>query len=723
MSKLFFLLIALCTILYANEKIEIYATSVDSKDDVVNAYGDVTVIYEEYILYAKDAIYNRDSGELELFENVRVKQGDEYKLLGSYAKLNIKDKTKTIKPFFLLDKESSIWIAANSGCEIDEKYEVESGVMSGCNPNNPLWKMEFTSSDYNTDTKWVNLYNTVLYIYDIPLFYTPYFGFSMDKTRRTGLLKPTFGLSDAEGFFYAQSLYIAEQNWWDLEIQPQYRSSRGSGIYSTLRFIDSKTSNGEIKSGYFKELPEYFERENIANNTHYGFNIRYINNDFLNQWFSTTLNGQSNLYIDINNMNDVDYISLEEKGTYKKVTSQQVLSRINLFNNDDRSFYGLYFKYYKDLTKESNEETLQKLPTIQYHNYLSTLFNDYVFYNFDIQSHNIYREVNKKAIQTDFNLPVTIQTSLFDEYLNLSYKTQAYAQHSQFSGSEEIYTGEYNNGYYARTYNLFNVSTQLTKAYNRFTHAVSFGSSYTNGVVESFDGYYVDNEEFCSDANNKNESICDFYNISKIKEELKLDFSQYIFDSTGREKLYHRLAQIVSFENNESTLGELENELNLRVTKSISLYNNMFYNYDEKLFSKTFNKFSYSNYGMNISLSHLYKNSFLPATDTYSPYTSYLTSSARYTYNEHYSYHMRVAYDLELDVKKSSEIGFLYKKRCWEFGLRYVEDNRPILAQSSASSVYDRYIYINILLKPLMPSMGVTSSFLDTKLPEALEGK
>ena len=102
--------------------------------------------------------------------------------------------------------------------------------------------MEFSSTDYNSDTKWLNIYNARLYVGDILVFYSPYFGYSSDNTRRTGLLMPSVGFSADEGIYYEQPIYIAEQNWWDLELKPQIRTNRGYGGYSTFRFVDSKIS-------------------------------------------------------------------------------------------------------------------------------------------------------------------------------------------------------------------------------------------------------------------------------------------------------------------------------------------------------------------------------------------------------------------------------------------------------------------------------------------------
>lgn len=414
MLRLLSLLVICTSLLFAADKadkVEIYASSIESKDNIVNASGEVTVVYKDYLLSAKRAKYDKNNGELELFDNIRANHGKNYKLLGDYARLNIAKKERIFKPFFMLEKKSKVWISADEGCALNKDFDIQAGVLSGCDPNDPLWKMHFSSSTYNSDDMWLNIYNARIFIYDIPVFYTPYFGYSLDTKRRTGLLAPAFGTSEAEGFYYEQPIYIAEQDWWDLELKPQIRTSRGAGGYGTFRFADSKISKGQFTTGYFKEKESYFNSQNLANDTHYGFNFLYDNSDVINQWFNTNLKGQSGLYMDINNMNDVDYINLSTNDTTKNATSTQVLSRINLFYNTDDNYFGAYFKYYQDLTKVSNEDTLQKLPTFQYHRYLDTLFGNHLIYSLDMQSNNIYREIGKHVTQTDMNIPITLQTS------------------------------------------------------------------------------------------------------------------------------------------------------------------------------------------------------------------------------------------------------------------------------------------------------------------------
>jgi len=705
--------------LNAGDKVEIYASKMDSKENVVNATGGVSVLYDDYFLTSDSAVYDRETGELELFGHVRVNQGTSMKILGKYAKMNIAKKERLFQPFYMTDKKSRVWLSAAKGEAEDKNINIESGMLSGCNPVDPVWKMEFSSTDYNSDTKWLNIYNARLYVGDIPVFYSPYFGYSLDNTRRTGLLMPSVGFSGDEGVYYQQPIYIAEQNGWDLELRPQVRTSRGSGLYQTFRFVESPTAKGEFTAGYFKEKDEYFKESKLANDEHYGFNFKYENSNFLNDWFGLNTKGQSGIYADANYMNDVDYINLSTTNTINTTTATQLLSRVNLFYNAQQQYVGTYFKYYQDLTKASNTQTVQKLPTLQYHYYLDTLFEDYVLYNLDIQTNNLTRQEGTTAVQTDINLPVTLQTNLFNEYLNLSYIANIYMQHSTFANKTlSSSTDELNDGYVLRNYHTLSASTQLTRRFEEISHVMSLGISYNKAGTESKNGYYEENADFCSNPVNQDNPRCKFYNISSINEEAQLDFIQYLYDEDTEEFLYHRLAQRISYGEDQTTYGELENEFNYKITKNISLYNDMLYNYDQNNFSKIYNQVSVNTKSFDVAISHLYKDTFIAETSTVPQYTSYITSSATYRYDSHYSFSGIYNYDTITKEPKNKEIGFMYKKRCWDFGLRYSENRRPILTNlGQADYIDDKYIYLTLVLKPLMQASS--SSLITYKLPQS----
>ena len=700
------------------DKVEIYATKMHAEDDIVHANDDVVVLYKDYYLSAKDAIYDKKSGNLELFGNVRAVQGEKYQLLGDYARLNIAQKDRVFRPFYMLEQKSQLWMSADKGHIQDKLIDVTTGMVSGCDPVKPLWKIKFSSSNYDSSTKWMNLYNAKFYIYDIPIFYTPYFGYSLDTTRRSGLLIPAFGVSSDEGFYYRQPVYIAVTNWWDLELDPQYRSSRGYGSYQTFRFVDSKVSKGSLTTGYFKENAGYVNYQQLAHTTHYGVNFNYQNSDFLNQWFGFDLTGQSGLYVDTKWMNDVDYINLASSDTINNATSNQILSQVNMFYNTPNNYFGAYFKYYQDLSQASNAQTIQRLPTIQYHNYLSTLFSNHLLYDLDFSSVNLYREVGKDAVKSAVSVPVTLQTSLFDEYLNLSYQSQFYAEHIAFDGNAAANQdpNSYESGIFLRQYSVFDINTNLTKAYDDFTHTMIFGVQYTRPGADSNYGFYKSAPVECT--LNPTADICQFYTINQVTESTALDFSQYLYNKKGEQFLYHRLSQQITYTTGTQHFGEIENELEYKLTHHLSYYDDTFYDYDKQLIAKTTNTVSYNDGSFGLNLSYLYKDSFIDATSTTPRFTKYITSSASYKYNDHYKYFAGYNYDVEASQKKSSEIGFLYSKRCWDFGLRYVENTRPILTQDNyASSIDDKYIFFTITFKP------IGGSELNYRVPGTIKGQ
>lgn len=710
--------------LFASDKVEVYASSIETKDGVVYANEGVRVIYKEYFLTSKRAIYHKDSGDLELFDDIKVNYKGQYKVIGNYAKMNLANKEHLFQPFYMLDNTSEVWMNGEQGYSKQDDIEIATGMVSGCDPIDPMWKIAFSSSDYNAKTKWLNIYNARFYLYDLPVFYTPYFGYSLDTTRRTGLLMPTVGLSASEGLYYQQPIYIAESNWWDLEFRPQVRTLRGKGLYSDFRFVDSKYSKGSINIGGFRENDSYFTLDEVSlkNQQHYGVQFKYTNSNVLNHWFNLDLQGQSGLYADIAHMNDVEYINLATNNTNDQVTANQVISRINGFYNTDDNYLGTYVKYYQNLDTDDNSRVIQQLPTLHYHHYMESFLQDHIISSLDIQSKNLARPQETNAVQTDINLPVIIQTSLFDEYLNVSYKANIYMQHSAFfqKSGNVANNGSYydfRDGYFLRNFHTLQASTQLTKGYDSFIHVAGLSVSYNRSAQSKEVGYYEDNKDFCSQDINKDNPICEFYNINRIQDEASFDFTQYFYGLAANEIVYHRLSQKVSYESGQDRLGELENELDWKVTNYFSLYNNTFYNHTYQRFTKVFNSARYRNYGVNLSLSYLFKFDIAKDASSQDPYTKYLTSSLNYDYNKHYSFSAVYNYDVELEQRKTASIGFMYKKRCWDFGIRYSENNRPILDEKgNSSSVYDKYIYISVVLKPIMQA-SANDSLIEYRLP------
>ncbi|MBU1641908.1 LPS-assembly protein LptD [bacterium] len=694
--------------LFAGDLIEFYAKHLDAEGTKVQAEGDVLIIYQDSYISADRATYDSNSTELELSGNVVTLKGSEYQFVGEYVKINLDKKEREISPFYMLDKPSKVWLSSQKSKSCESTIDIEKGIISGCEPSDPLWEIYFSSSDYNIETKWINIYNARFHFGGIPLLYIPYFGYSLDRSRRTGLLIPSFGVSSSEGFYYEQPLYIVLGKSADLELRPQMRTLRGQGLYGTFRFADSKSSKGSLTLGYFREKENYFLDNNLQNDKHYGFGFKYQNTRVLENWFGLDLDGQSGLYSDIQWMNDVDYINLSSNDTINTVTSNQVYSRVNLFYNEEDDYYGAYLKYYLDLNPQDPDKrkvTIQKLPILQYHHYLDSYLAQHLYYTLNTNANNYVRQDGKEGTEVEVDIPVTLQTSLFDDYLNVAYKAQLYGRMIDFRGEPDVNVtqGIYERGYYGSLSHMVNISTYLTKGYTDYSHTIGFSATYTKFGNDKKSGYYDLVANDCTSDIPSNPKDCEFYTLSNVEDNVALGFTQYIIDDSGKEKIYHRLSQPIllsSTNTQEEGLGDFENEFRWSITDSISFYDDTFYSFQRNEWAKTLNTLRYQDKAFNIGFSYLYENKAY--RDTIEPYTNYLNVDASYRYNSHYKYFGKYAFDAENSIKKYAEIGFLYTKRCWDFGMRYVENNRPILLNGGiTSSVFDRYVYFTIILKPL----------------------
>jgi len=700
MRKFYWISLITSTLLLGEDRVEFYGTNVDANGSIASSEGNPVVLYQDQIITADELSYDRNTSIMEAKGNVNIFKGGQYYGISDYTRLNFVDDTRYSKPYYAVDQLSGLWMSAAEaqGCQND--IDLSSGAVSGCDSADPLWKIRFTSGDYNTENMWVNLYNARLEIGEVPVFYLPYFGYPTDRTRRSGLLIPIMGWSGSEGFYYQQPIYFAPQNWWDLEFRPQIRTMRGSGIYSDFRFIDTPSSQGSIRMGYFKEKEEYALKNDLAHIKHFGYDVNYRHSAPLREWFDSNLEGESGLYVDGSWMNDVDYLNLQESDETQNVTSNQVMSQINGYYNSEDNYFGAYFKHYQYLNLESNDETIQTSPTLHYHRYLESFLDDYLLISGDATTTHYYRPNGKRAIEGNFNVPVTLQTSLFEEYIDLSYTMNASLKAIGFYANERpSEAGMYEPGKYAQLDHTISIGSTLVKPYdNNVTHVINPFASYTSAGSRYYDGYYETYKDSCDITGTYAGVACEFYTLSAPSDTLSLGVNNYIFEN-GSQWLVDRLSQNFRYDDQGSYYGELQNELEWMITSTISFYNQTAFNHDRNRITKEQNTLRYNGEVVNAGISHYYTDQL---RNNRAEYASYWTADAAYQYNRNYKIFGNIAYDYTEAILKRNEIGVLYTQRCFDLGIRYVQNRRPVLTNSSANdSVEDSYIFISIILKPI----------------------
>jgi LPS-assembly protein len=228
------------------------------------------------------------------------------------------------------------------------------------------------------------------------------------------------------------------------------------------------------------------------------------------------------------------------------------------------------------------------------------------------------------------------------------------------------------------------------------THVLAPTAKYTKAGTRKYNGYYEKHHGKCLSTTTY---PCEFYTLNEPSDSLSLGLNNYLFDGT-RQWLVDRLTQTFRYDDIGNYYGELQNELEWEVTKAISYYNQTSFNHDRNRITKEQNTLRYNDGTINGSVGHYYTDVLVANKAQYS---SYWNADIAYQYNRHYKFFGVLAYDYQESLLKNGEIGFLYTQRCWDFGLKFVQNRRPVVTNTNGAndSVEDSFLFITIILKPL----------------------
>ncbi|TQR31948.1 LPS-assembly protein LptD [Campylobacter sp. MIT 99-7217] len=666
--------------LYATpQQVDFYTSSAQKSGDIISSDSEVLVFSDEYFISANKAKYNDKTKDIELFGNVNVLRGEKEKINSCYAKVNLNSNEADFENFFFANNDMEVWFQSGQSSLDDKFFTGKNSSVSSCNVENPDWQIKFSSADLNRDTQFLNVYNAKFYVKNVPIFYLPYFGFSVDTSRQTGLLIPKIELNSNDGFYYEQPIYIAAYDSWDLELDPQYRSSRGLGSYTTFRIVDSMYSNAEFNTGYFREQNAYFKKEQLKNKQHFGFEFKYLRTNLIKDFFSN--NFQEGLWIDGIYLNDVDYLNLGRRD-YRDLTSLAT-SKFNYFLADENNYYAMYSKYYIDTSVANNKNTLQEYPSFQYHRFLDGIFNNYIQYSFDANFHRYYREIGTYANYMDFDLPLTYHMGIFDDFLHfkfsesLHYSIAHYANRPQYQKDKE---------YRFENSHTFYLYTDLSKPYSYFYHSLHFGAEY-----------------FLTGAKS-GEITEDFLKTNTSPQDFKLKAVQYFYNNKGEKKFKHRLN--VNYDIDITSWDKLNNLVEYYLSQNITLSNEAEYSYIQRRFVKVLSGIDIDFNRFNLNFSHAYKyDSDLSVRQngviSQAPKYSFIGTQANYSYNANFNFFSGIWFDTNRANINSWELGYTFQRKCWNYSLMYRERIDPQLTSAGIKAKNKSGVYFVFNLYPI----------------------
>ncbi len=662
------------------QNLDIISKNISMQNNVITATNDVIVYSPNYYITADKLIYDRNKSTMELFGEVTVVQDGQSTSFSKYLFIdNVKD-LKSSKPLLMIDEKSKIWFNVKETESKGDIHFFENSTLSSCDCIDPAWNIGFTSGDYDAKEKWLNTYNTTLFIKGVPVLYTPYFGFSTDKTRRSGLLPPTVGYSSDEGILYAQPFYYAPTIDFDLAFIPQIRHNRGYGYETNLRYADSLYSNLEANFGAFYEKDSYYEKQKLTNKRHDGWNIKYDRTKL----FSKD-DHSDGLKIDLIDINDIDYQTTKYNDDIAIVSDKTIESLIRYYYNTN-SYYGdIEFSKIKDLSQDDSDDILQTLPKINLHKYSNSLFLNSLTYSFDVDYHRQSRHDGLNANTTDLTIPVTYTNSLFDDYLEFSLGEELNLLQIDYQKNNPRYT----DGKYASLTHFGKVQTNLIKPYENYLHTINLSAAYKKPeeIQEKGDLYSINSED--------NELSA--FPATRLNETIELALNSSLYDKDTLEQLVnYKISQLYTHNNLSDSFEKDELAQNIRLSFGKFKLNN------DTTYSHELNKIVSSSTTLDFTYDQVYFNTYYKYNKNKTTLDNQedLVYTIGFNFDNNYSIAYREEKDLSNDLTRKKEYIFGIDKKCWALNLKYVNS---VVATDTLDNSTDRQhiVYLEFNLKQL----------------------
>lgn len=154
-----------------------------------------------------------------------------------------------------------------------DAYSADNAYLTSCTTCPASWS--FTAKHFDAEIEgYAYIKSAWLNFVEVPSLYLPYLIVPLKNERQTGVLPPTFELSELNGFAIELPFFWAISRSQDLTLSPKYLSKRGVQLSTEYRYRLSEKSGGEWNLGtlyndkrthstrWFTSYKHYFELPN-----------------------------------------------------------------------------------------------------------------------------------------------------------------------------------------------------------------------------------------------------------------------------------------------------------------------------------------------------------------------------------------------------------------------------------------------------------------------------
>lgn len=237
----------------------------NTQGSIVTASGNVQVVYADILLIADLVTYDRESGDIRAEGNVFFEQQGQ-RLTGQRLEMNARTRLGTIFTVTAFtnrtpDGTTLIVDAAEANRTGERTFALRQAILTACQEALPKWSLKASRATIELDER-ARIYNALLRIKKIPVFYLPYASISINrKDRSSGFLLPGSGSSTLKGRTLNLAYYQTLGRSADILIRTDIFSKRGIGLGYDFRARTNETSR--VNFGSFLVFDRLFGQKGV----------------------------------------------------------------------------------------------------------------------------------------------------------------------------------------------------------------------------------------------------------------------------------------------------------------------------------------------------------------------------------------------------------------------------------------------------------------------------
>jgi LPS-assembly protein len=421
--------------------------------------------------------------------------------------------------------------------EGENKKRLQSGRITTCEADSNDWYLKSSNMEVDTKTDRVSASNAVVEFKGLPVLYTPYIDFSLNKNRKSGFLASTFGTTTKSGF--------------DFQIPYYFNISPNMDATLTARYLGKR---GPLAEGEFRYLEENYSGRNhvqfMSHDESSGQDNRYSISLKHRQKFGNGWSG----YYDLQKVSDNNYFSdLATMITTTSVVNLPQRAGIN-YSGDIWKLNFLTEKFQTLLT-DSSRSPYQRLPQLNI-----SAKKEYETYTLDLKSQWTYFDRDNKFTFKDdlgvtgsrFSITPSVTIPLAETYgfikPKISTNIRSYNLNnlngSTLSERKDIVTPIFSvdsGMYFDRSINLFNQKHTNTLEPRLFYVYIPYKNQSTLPLFDTGLSDLNMQTLFSENQFNGQDRIND-------ANQLTASLTSKLIDSNGKERLSGVIAQRFYFE-------------------------------------------------------------------------------------------------------------------------------------------------------------------------------